>query len=353
VVDAEGAAVEVSQRAAMGSGGLELSQSRGGPADDLAAFVSRLHSEDVPEPEVVDFVAMAASRAVSVDEVVAVARVFRGSASWRVAGVDGLTDVCGTGGGKPTFNVSTAAALVVAAAGVPVAKHGCRAVTSSSGSTDVVEALGVRVDVGRDVIARLLRDVGVAFLDAASHYPVMRRLVAPASSLGSKGLFFGVIGPLINPVGASHHLLGVYDAELVELIAGAAGGLGFRCAIVVHGRDGFDEVSTVGATSVAEVRPGSVCRYEVTPEDFGMRRARPDDLVGGDPKRNAQIISALLAGTERGARLDLLRLNAGFALYAAGAVADPGDGVDLATEVIASGAARAKLLALVAASRTT
>ncbi|HXU47082.1 MAG TPA: anthranilate phosphoribosyltransferase, partial [Thermoanaerobaculia bacterium] len=232
-----------------------------------------------------------------------------------------VVDTCGTGGdGKGTFNISTAAALIAAAAGVPVAKHGNRSVSSKSGSADVLAALGVKIDVSPEVAGRALDAIGIAFLFAPVLHPAMREVMPVRRELGLRTVF-NVLGPLTNPAGAKRQVLGVYAAPLVERLGRVLAELGAEHALVVHGEDGLDELSTTGESSVAEVRDGDVRLFRVAPEDFGLPRATLADLLGGGPEENAAAMRRVLAG-EPGPLADISALNAGAAIYVGGLEAD-------------------------------
>ncbi len=257
-------------------------------------------------------------------------------------GRDALVDTCGTGGdASGTFNISTATALVVAGAGVRVAKHGNRSVTSKCGSADVMEALGVNISIPPSRIAECLDSVGIAFLYAPAMHSAMK-FVQPARRELRLRTVFNLLGPLTNPAQASAQVVGVYSADLVEKLAEALLLLGLRRALVVHGNDGLDEITVTGPTRVAEVRNGQVRAYEITPEEFGIRRSPLDAIAGGDAVRNAAIIRNILAG-EKSACRDVVVLNASASLAAAGRVDSIGDGVPAAEKSIDSGAARLKL----------
>jgi len=254
-------------------------------------------------------------------------------------------DTCGTGGdGAGTFNISTTAALVAAGAGAAVAKHGNRAVSSRSGSADVLEALGVPVGLAPDAAGRLVDEVGLGFLFAPAHHPAMRHVMPVRRELGVRTVF-NVLGPLTNPAGVRRQVVGVFRADLCETLARVLAALGSTRAYVVHGRDGVDEVSLAAPTLVAELRDGDVSVSEVAPEDFGLRRCAAADLAGGDPAANARLIEAILEG-EAGPRTDAVLLNAGFALAAAGLADTPAAGVARAREALAAGGPRRVLAEL-------
>src|SRR6202046_3371960 len=255
-----------------------------------------------------------------------------------------LVDTCGTGGdAKGTFNVSTAAAFVVAGAAVRVAKHGNRSISSKCGSADVLEALGVRIDLDPERVAQSINEIGIGFLFAPAMHAATRHAMPARRQLRGRTVF-NLLGPLTNPAGASAQVAGVYDASFTELMARALGELGVKRAFVVHGADGLDEISIGGETNVPELRDGIVRSYSVVPEDFGLRRAPLESILGGDAKHNALIIHKVLGRSlmrhEQGPYRDIVCANAAAALVAAGRATDWLDGVRLATESIDSGAGR-------------
>ncbi len=250
-----------------------------------------------------------------------------------------LIDTCGTGADKvKTFNVSTAVAFVAAAAGVPVAKHGNRAVTSKCGSADVLEALGCRLDLPPERVAQAIDDIGIGFLFARSHHPAMKYAAPVRQELGVRTVF-NILGPLTNPAGAPRQLLGVFDAGLTRLIAEVLRELGTERAMVVHGEPGLDELSTLGETTIVHVENGQIREERISPEQFGFRRASPEEVSAPDsPQSCAEMIRRLFSG-EKGAARDLLLLNAGAALVVGGAVQTIAEGIQLAGEIIDSGKA--------------
>lgn len=259
-------------------------------------------------------------------------------------------DTCGTGGDRAhTFNVSTIAALVVAACGVRVAKHGNRSVSSRCGSADLFEALGVNIAAHPDVVERCLDEAGIAFFFAPTFHPSMRHAAPTRKELGVRTAF-NLLGPLTNPAGASRQLVGVPRPELTELVARSLALLGSERAWVVHGADGLDEISTTGYTKVSEVRNGAVNTFYVHPSDFGVQKSGPAALAGGDAPDNAAIARAVLAG-ERGAARDIVVLNAAASLLIAGRAATVEDGIDQACGAIDQGRAAASLQRLVDLSR--
>jgi len=285
----------------------------------------------------------------TVGEIVAAARALR-AAAVTIPGVDPRTlDTCGTGGdGAETFNISTAAAFVVAGAGVPVAKHGNRAASSRTGSIDVLEALGVEVDLPVATSARILEEVGIAPFFARRAHPAMRHLAPVRRELGFRTLM-NCLGPLVNPMGVRFQLVGVYAPELVEPIALALAELGAVRALVVHGSDGLDEITTSGPTHAALLAEGEVRKLTIDPAEHGIPAPRAGALRGGDAAENAAIIRRILDG-EPGACRDITLINAGAALWVADAAPDLAGGLELARDSVDSGAARARLTRLVAAT---
>jgi anthranilate phosphoribosyltransferase len=291
----------------------------------------------------------------SVEEIVGFAEAIRAAATpmnslsaLDVSGTgrDALVDTCGTGGdASGTFNISTATALVVAGAGVRVAKHGNRSISSKCGSADVMEALGVNLSLPSDRLAQCLQVVGIAFLFAPAMHSAMKHVQTARRELRLRTVF-NLLGPLTNPAGASAQVVGVYSVELVDKLAEALSMLGLHRALVVHGLDGLDEITITGLTRVAEVREGKVRTYEVTPEEFGLDRAPLEKISGGDAVANAAIIREILAGS-KSPRRDVVLLNASAALVAAGKTDRLADALPLAVASIDSGAAAKKLEALV------
>lgn len=225
-----------------------------------------------------------------------------------------LVDTCGTGGdGKQTFNISTTAAFVVAGYGLRVAKHGNRAASSQSGSADVLMALGGNLDLTPEQVAECIRDVNIGFLYAVKHHPAMRHAIGPRREMGQRTIF-NALGPLTNPAGATHQLIGVYDRALTEPLAIVLGALGSKAAYVVHGSDGMDELTTTGPNYISRLAGGKVESYEFDAAALGMKKARLEELVGGTPEENAQITLDILSGKDQGPRRDIVLLNAAAAL---------------------------------------
>ena len=274
----------------------------------------------------------------TVEEIAAAATVMRAHVVRVDHGLDRVLDTCGTGGdGASTFNISTTVAFVCAGAGVPIAKHGNRAVSSLSGSADVLERLGVRINLPPEQGYQCLADVGFAFLYAPSHHPAMRHVAGPRREIGVRSVM-NLLGPLTNPAMATHQLVGIYDRARVVPVAQVLASLGVKRAVVVHGHEGLDEVSPSGETTVAVAEAGRVTEIVTTPADFGLDPIELRDIAGGDAACNAEIIRHVLAGRVDAHRTTTL-LNAAWALYAAEAAETPQDGYRLALESIDSGRA--------------
>jgi anthranilate phosphoribosyltransferase len=258
-----------------------------------------------------------------------------------------VVDTCGTGGDmRNTFNISTAAAFIAAGAGLVIAKHGNRAMSGAVGGADVLEALGVRIDLPAEKVGVGLEEVGMGFLFAQLFHPAMRHVAAPRREIGLRTVF-NLLGPLTNPAGARAQLLGVFAPEWVEPLAAALQRLGSHRAMVVHGEDGLDELSLTAPSLVAELRDGVVRGYRFDPDSVGLRRCQPSELAGGDAARNAEIIRAILAGRGTAAQMDIAFLNAAAVLYVGGAADSIAAGLPLAHAAVRNGAAAAKLAALV------
>lgn len=317
---------------------------------ETEALVGRIVDAEFAETMVAALLIALACKGETIEEITGAVEAMRARVRRVPVASDGLIDTCGTGGdGLGTFNVSTAAAIVAAAGGARVAKHGNRSVSSDCGSADVLEALGVPVETTPDEAARVLGSIGIAFLFAPAFHPAMRAVMPVRRALGVRTLF-NLLGPLTNPAGVRRQVLGIYSAELVEPIGEVLRQLGAEHALVVHGEDGQDEISTTGKTQVAEVKPSGVQSFELSPEDLGVSRARVADLAGGGPEENAETMRGILAGSE-GAVADAVRVNAAAALYVAGTTADISDGVELAGRLITEGAALAKLDEMVAGAK--
>jgi anthranilate phosphoribosyltransferase len=328
---------------------------------EAAAAMEAIMSGAATNAQIAAFLTALRMKGETVEELVGFAQVMRQKAvrvrarSEELAALTGtdremLIDTCGTGGDAAgTFNVSTATAFVVAGAGLKVAKHGNRSVSSLCGSADVVETLGIHLELSPPKVARCIEEVGIGFLYAPLLHTAMKHVMAARREMGIRTVF-NLLGPLTNPAGANAQVIGVYAAALTEPLARVLAELGTVRAFVVHGADGLDEISNTGESRIAEVREGVVRTFTVRPEDFGLPRASMADLQGGDREENARIIRAILDG-EPGPKRDIVLMNAAAALVAGGCARDFKEGVALAARAIDSGAARAKLEALIAFSR--
>jgi len=307
------------------------------PAPLAEAAMEELMDGAAPPIQVAALLAMLRVRGETPEELAAFARVMRARAV-RVAAPDGAVDLCGTGAdGAGTFNISTLAAFVVAGAGVPVAKHGNRAVTSRCGSADVVEALGITLDPGPDAVARRIGQLGFGFIFAPSYHPAMKHAMPIRRELPIRTVF-NLLGPISSPAGVRRQLLGVAEERLLPLLAGALARLDTDRALVVHSGDGLDELSLAGPNRALLVEGRMVGELEIDPAAYGLRRAGRSALVGGDAQLNSAIAMSVLGG-EPGAARDVVLLNAGAALFVAGKTTDIGEGVTLAAEAIDTGAA--------------
>lgn len=286
-------------------------------------------------------------RGESIETVTGAAKAMRAAATHIHPKATGLLDTCGTGGdGAKTFNISTAVALVTAACGVPVAKHGNRAMSSKSGAADVLEALGVNLNISSKQVAQCLDTVGIGFLFAPNHHPAMKYAGPTRKEMGVRTIF-NLLGPLTNPASADYQILGVFSKEKMPLVAGALQSLGIKRALVVHGRDGLDEITTTNITDALWVEQGRPpVPFEIDPEAFGMPFASPQALEGDDAATNAQILRHIFAGSQ-GAGRDIVLLNAAAALWVAGKVDGIADGLCMAAEAIDSGRVSNTLNALI------
>ena len=291
----------------------------------------------------------------SVEELIAFAQVMRGAACQIHPKVQGrLVDTCGTGGDNvKTFNVSTAAAFVIAGAGIPVAKHGNRSVTSKSGSADVLEKMGLNLNLKPAMVEKIIEKVGIGFMFAPSFHPAMKYAAEPRKEIGIRTVF-NILGPLTNPANADAQVLGVYDAKLVSVIANALNRLGCKEAMVVHGLDGLDEISTVGKTAIAYLKENNVVQTEWIPSDFGIQKAKISDLQVFSSQESAQAILKVLNGKHPiDPKTEMVLVNSAAGIIVGGKASDFTEGIGIAKESIGSGAAYAKLKELIEASNGT
>ncbi len=325
--------------------------------ENISASVMRQVMEEImagqaQTPAIVAFLSALEKQGETVEEVIAAVQVMRAHAHMISTYDTAALDTCGTGGDeKNTFNISTAVAIIAAGCGVMVAKHGNRSVSSKSGSADCLEALGVNISMSDEQLERCLADVGIAFLFAPQMHPAMKHAAAARREMKRRTVF-NVLGPLCNPTGAKHQLVGVYDKRWTTVLAEVLNSLGAVHALVVYGMDGLDEISTSARTFVAEAQHKKVRTYDIAPEDFGIARSRIEDIAGGTPAENAGIIMDILNG-KTGPCRDIAVLNAGAALYAADKAASIQDGIGMANRALDTGKAWEKMSRLRAFSDTT
>jgi anthranilate phosphoribosyltransferase len=314
----------------------ELASGRDLSLEDTATVLSEIMAGNASEIQISAFLIALRTKGETVDELAGLARTMRALAARVNVKRDDLLDTAGTGGGRQTFNVSTTAALIAAGAGCTIAKHGNRSATGLSGSADVLEALGARIDLAPDAVARCIDEVGFGFMFAPAHHQATRYVVPVRRELAVRTIF-NFLGPLTNPAGATRQLIGVSDPAYLETMAGALILLGTEHALLVSSEDGLDELSISAPTLVVEVRGSKLRRYTVAPEDVSLDRAPAEAIPGGDPRENADIARRIFAG-ERGAARDLAVLNAGAAIYAGGGAESLREGVRAAEQAIDSGA---------------
>jgi anthranilate phosphoribosyltransferase len=317
--------------------------------EQAGAVLSEIMRGEATDAQIAGFLIALRTKGETVDELAGLAGTMRALATPVSCDRDDLVDTAGTGGGRPTFNVSTTAALIAAGAGCALAKHGNRSATGLSGSADVLEALGARIDLGPDAVARCIDEAGFGFMFAPAHHQATRYVVPVRKELAVRTIF-NFLGPLTNPAGARRQLVGVSDPAYLDRMAGALALLGCDRALLVSSEDGLDEMSTSAPTHVVEVNGDAIDRYAVTAADVGLGAAPPDAIRGGTPEENAATTRAILAG-EAGPPRDLAVLNAGAAIYAGGRAASIADGVRAAQEAIDGRAALRTLDAYLALSR--
>jgi anthranilate phosphoribosyltransferase len=322
--------------------GVELNETEAEAAFDA------MMSGDVSSAQIAAFLMALRVRGETVEEITAGARVMRAK-STKVDAPDGAVDTCGTGGdASGTYNISTAASFVVAACGVPVAKHGNKALSSKSGSAEVLEKLGVKLDISPAQIKHCIETAGIGFMFAPAHHSAMKHVGPTRAEIGTRTIF-NLLGPLSNPAGAKFQVVGVFAKKWVEPFAHVLKNLGSEAVWVVHGSDGLDELTTTGVSHVAQLKNGTVTTFDISPEEVGLPKADPAALKGGDPQENMEALVRLLDG-EEGAYKDIVALNAAASLVVTGKAATLSEGVKMASDAISSGAAKKALEALVAAS---
>ncbi|MEA2441265.1 MAG: anthranilate phosphoribosyltransferase [Thermoleophilaceae bacterium] len=307
-------------------------------ADDAAVVLREVMAGDASEAQAAAFLIALRTKGETVDELIGLARTMRSLALSVEVGRDDLLDTAGTGGGRPTFNVSTCAAFVAAGAGCIVAKHGNRSATGRSGSADVLEALGARIDLEPQAVATCISEVGFGFMFAPHHHLAMRHVMAVRRELAVRTIF-NFLGPLTNPAGATRQVIGVSDPRYIDTIAAALRGLGGTTALVVSSEDGLDEISVSGATRAVELRDGEIRNFSITPEELGVESYPADAVGAADPSASAAVARAVLGGAGSGAERSLVVVNAGAAVYVGGGAASLEEGVRAAEAAIDSGAA--------------
>ena len=311
---------------------------------DISTFITAINADEVSDTQIAGFQVALLMKGATKEELAHFAKAMRDNCVPLRPKVTGeMMDTCGTGGGLSTFNISTATAIVAAAAGIPIAKHGSRSLASLSGSADVLEALGVNITLNPSQVEKMIEEIGIAFLYAPLFHPVMCKVLPAEADLGIKTIFYTIIGPLINPAFAPRHLLGVYKEELLDTVTYVAEQVGYTNAMFVHGLDGLDEISLLGKTRINHLKDGKVTSFEIQPEDFGIGRCSLEDIKSSTPEYNAEIISRVFDGKLTDSNKDAIVLNAAGALIVGDKAADFKQGVALARELIESGAARKKL----------
>lgn len=313
----------------------------------MADMMNTVLTGQATEAQIGAMMAALATKGETFEELAGAAQAMRRNARRIQAVGSPVVDTCGTGGdGAQSFNISTTTAFVVAGCGVTVAKHGNRAVSSKCGSADVLEALGIKLDTDPEIVEEAVQSIGIGFLFAPLYHSAMKYAAKPRQELGVRSIF-NMLGPLTNPASANCQLLGVFAPQLTEMFAQALKLLGARSAMVVHGHDGLDEISVCAPTRVSELKDGAIRTYDINPEQYFGRLAQPDEMAGGNPEQNAAITRGVLSG-EKGARRNVVLINTGAALMAAGKVDDLKAGIEMAAAAIDDGKALDKLQGLVA-----
>jgi anthranilate phosphoribosyltransferase len=319
--------------------------------DTAKAAMEEIMEGNATQAQIASFLTALRMKGESISEITACASVMRDKAVHIVPEFD-VMDIVGTGGDEAgTFNISTTTAFVVSAGGVPVAKHGNRSVSSRSGAADVLEKLGVNIMIPSEQSGRILEEINLCFMFAQAYHSSMKYAAPVRRELGVRTIF-NILGPLANPAGANMQLMGVFDGKLAEPLAQVLVNLGVKRGMVIHGCDGLDEATLTAETKVVEIHDGMLNSYQIAPEDFGFNRCEKEELVGGNAEENALITLAILSGTEKGPKRDVVLLNSAMALYTAGKGETVGACVDLAREIIDSGAALRKLRQFIELSNT-
>ncbi len=306
--------------------------------------------DELTDAQIAGFQTAMQMKGATITEITAMARAMKDLCVKIAPDISGeMLDTCGTGSGLNTFNISTASAILAAAAGIPVAKHGSKSITGLSGSADVLEALGVYIMQSPRGVEKLIENVGIGFLYAPLFHPLMERIFPVERDLGIRTLFYTMIGPLINPI-ATRHVMGVNQQDMLDIVVRVADALGYTKAIFVHGEDGSDEISMMGKTYIRELYHGQICAHEFLPEEVGIRRCSLSDIETGTPEANAVMIKDVFSGKDKGPRRQAVVLNSAAVLLAADKADNLKEGIGLANEIISSGAAQNKLNQFIEAS---
>jgi len=316
--------------------------------DEMTYFMSAIMEGKATPAQIGAFLVALRMKGETITEITSAAKVIRDKAyKIEVKRDKPLVDTCGTGGdGKNTFNVSTVTAFVVAGAGLKVAKHGNRSVSSHCGSADVIEALGINLELDIEKVARCIDEIGIGFLFAPKFHPAMKYALSPRRELGLRTIF-NILGPLTNPAKTTHQVIGVYDKKWLFPLAHVSKNLGLKGAMIVHGEGGYDEITITGKTYIAELKEGEIFEYEINPKSFGLNIASEEEIKGKDREYNAQLLKDILLDKEKGAKYDMVLLNAAAVFKITNLVKNWEDGIDLAKEVIKSKKAYEKLEKLI------
>ena len=313
--------------------------------DEAYSLILAIKNDELSEVQIGGFQVALLMKGPTITEITAIAQAMRDHCEKISPRVEAdLMDTCGTGGGLSTFNISTAVALVAAAAGIPVAKHGSRSISSLSGSADVLEALGVEINLSPQAVESIIEQVGICFIYAPLFHPVMHKVLPP-------DITHSTLGPQTHPARANRLIIVVYKPELPEVVTEVALSLVYKHALFVHGLDGLDEISLLGKTRINEIHNGAIKSYEISPEDYGLTRCALEDIYTGTPAQNASVIRDVFSGRNLGPRRDAVIINAAGALYVGGVAASLAEGVKMAGELIDSGAAQDKLNQLIVVSK--
>ena len=326
----------------------KLTERRNLTEEEIGSIIADINCDRLTDGQISGFLVALLMKGTTLRETAAIAKSMRENCIQIKPETElEIMDTCGTGGGLSTYNISTATAIVAAAAGIPIAKHGSRSISSLSGSADVLEALGVNINLTPEQAKTLIEKINIAFIYAPLFHPVMCKVLPSESTLGIKTIFYTIIGPLINPAFAPRHLLGVYKEEILSQVAYVAKEIGYTRAMFVHGLDGLDEISLLGKTKIMEFKDGEFTTYYIEPEDFGMKRCSLADIKTGTATENAAIIKGVFDGTITDAKKDAVILNAAGACVVGGKAESFKEGVELARSIIESGAAKRKLEELI------